>query len=248
LKEQQMNRAFIYGDLLFETIRVMDGVAQLMGLHYNRLKQSAAVLKYETNLTMNQFEQAVQQCVAESGLQKARVRFVLHRNATGFYTPDAHQTHYFAEAFSWEVPAAQKPLTAGVYTDNFKPCTELSSLKSGNGLLYVMAGIYARERGWDDAIILNEHGCICEATASNIFMVKQEKVYTPALTEGCVAGVMRAHTLSQLRHADYEVEETVISMEQLLDADAVFLTNALRGISHVGSIGDKQFQSFVLPS
>lgn len=240
-----MNRAFIYGDLLFETIRVMDGVAQLMTLHYNRLIQSAAVLKYATDLTMDQFVQTVQQCIAESGLLSARVRFVLHRNADGFYTPNHHQTLYFAEAFPWE-PPSQRPLTVGVYTDNFKPCTELSSLKSGNALLYVMAGIYAKEQGWDDAIVLNEHGCICEATASNIFMVKQEKVYTPALTEGCVAGVMRAHTLEQLRHANYEVHETVISMEQLLDADAVFLTNAMRGVTHVGAIGNKQFQSFTL--
>jgi branched-chain amino acid aminotransferase len=104
-----------------------------------------------------------------------------------------------------------------------------------------MAGIFANENGFDDALILNEHGCVCEATSSNIFMVKNEKVHTPALTEGCVAGVMRHHILEQLRNADYEVHETVVTLEQLLDADALFLTNAIRGVMHVGAIGDKLF-------
>lgn len=242
-----MNRAFIYGDLLFETIRVTDGIPQLLSLHYNRLMQSARLLKFETDLPIELFVQTIQQCAIQQQLQSARVRFVLHRNADGFYTPQRNQTHYFAEAFPLDL-FSPKSLVLGVYTDNYKPCNELASVKSGNALLYVMAGIFAKEQGWSDAILLNEHGCICEATSSNIFMVKNEKVYTPALTEGCVAGVMRAHTLEQLRHADYEVHETVVSMEQLLDADAVFLTNAIRGVVNIGSIGGKQFQSFTFNS
>jgi branched-chain amino acid aminotransferase len=242
---QKMNRAFIYGDLLFETIKVMDGVPQLISLHYNRLMQSAKLLKFDANLSMDEFVQTIQQCLAKEQLQTARVRFVLHRDADGFYSPQGNQTRYFAEAFPLD-SHYPKSLTLGVYTDNYKPCNELASVKSGNSLLYVMGGIFAKEQGWDDAILLNEHGCVCEATSSNIFAVKNDKVYTPALTEGCVAGVMRAHTLEQLRHADYEVHETVISMEQLLEADAVFLTNAIRGIVNVSAIGDKLFQSFTL--
>ncbi|MES2558959.1 MAG: aminotransferase class IV [Bacteroidota bacterium] len=242
-----MNRAFIYGDLLFETIRVTDGIPQLMNLHFNRLLQSAKLLKFETDLTMEVFVQALQQSVAESKLQDARVRFVLHRDADGFYTPQHHKTHYFVETFKLDTTPVVS-LNMGIYTDNYKSCNELSSIKSGNALLYVMAGIFAKERGWDDAILLNEHGCLCEATSSNIFMVKQERVFTPALTEGCVAGVMRAHTLEKLRHADYEVHETVITMEQLMDADAVFLTNAIRGVIHVSAIEGKSFQSFTLKS
>lgn len=242
---QKMNRAFIYGDLLFETIKVTDGLPQLISLHYNRLMGSAKVLKFDTGLSMDEFVQTIQQCLEKEQLQTARVRFVLHRDEAGFYTPKGHRTHYFAEAFPLE-SFHSSSVTLGVYTDNYKPCNELASVKSGNSLLYVMAGIFAKEQGWDDAILLNEHGCVCEATSSNIFAVKNEKVFTPALTEGCVAGVMRAHTLEQLRNADYEVHETVISMEQLLEADAVFLTNAIRGIVNVSAIGDKQFQSFTL--
>ncbi|MES2778943.1 MAG: aminotransferase class IV [Bacteroidota bacterium] len=244
---EKMNRAFIYGDLIFETIKVTDGIPQLMLLHYKRLKQSAQLLKFDTDLTMGMFEQTVQQCLQSSQLQTARVRFVLHRNADGFYIPKDNSTHYFAEAFALTIPS-KNTVKIGVYTDNYKPCNELSSIKSGNALLYVMAGIFAKEKGWDDAIILNEHGCVCETTSSSIFIVKNEIVNTPSLTEGCVAGVMREHTLEQLRHADYEVHETVISLEQLLDADAVFLTNAIRGVTHVSAVEGKSYQSFILKS
>lgn len=235
-----MNRAFIYGDLLFESIKVSGGMPQLLTLHYSRLMQSAQMLKFQTDLSIEKFEQAINDSIIHSGLKEARVRFVMHRSAEGFYTPSNNQTQVFTEIFPL-IFASNKILTLGVYADNYKPCNELSSIKSGNALLYVMAGIFANENGFDDVLILNEHGCVCEATSSNIFMVKNEKVYTPALTEGCVAGVMRHHILEQLRNADYEVHETVVTLEQLLDADALFLTNAIRGVMHVGAIGDKVF-------
>lgn len=237
-----MNRAFIYGDLLFETIRVTGGVPQLINLHFNRLMRSAKLLRFETDLTADLFNRIIMDCVESSPFKTARVRFVLHRDAGGFYTPDGNQTSYFAEISELQNPF-KKNLSAGIYPDNYKPCTELSSIKSGNALLYVMAGIYATEKGWDDAIILNEHGCICEATSSNLFMVKNETVYTPALSEGCVSGVMREHILEQLRNADYSVEESVITIDQLLDADAVFLTNAIRGVMPVEAIEGKAFVS-----
>jgi branched-chain amino acid aminotransferase len=236
-----MNRAFVYGDLLFESIKVSGGMPQFLTLHYNRLMQSAQILKFETDLSIETFEQIVNDTITQSSLKEARVRFVMHRNAEGFYTPSNNQTLIFTEIFPL-VFASNNILTLGVYTDNYKPCTELSSIKSGNALLCVMAGIFANENGFDDSLILNEHGCVCEATSSNIFMVKNEKVYTPALTEGCVAGVMRHHILEQLRNADYEVQETMVTLEQLLDADAIFLTNAIRGVMHVGFIGNKEFK------
>lgn len=242
-----MNRAFIYGDLVFETIRVADGIPQLLTLHFKRLVEGARLLKFEHALSYDIFSKAIVNSISNSQRKTARVRFILYRNAEGFYTPTTNKTAYEVEVFPL-TENTNHPIKTGIYSDNYKPCTELSSLKSGNALLYVMAGIFAKEHGWDDAILLNEHGCICEATSSNIFIVKNEKVYTPALTEGCVAGVMREHTLEQLRHAEYEIHETVISPEQLLDADAVFLTNALRGVVPVCSIGDQLFTSHTLLS
>jgi len=240
-----MNRAFIYGDLLFETIKVLDGKPLLAHSHYNRLCNSAAILKYEGLLSFEAFVASIEEAVKAQGKKDARVRFVLHRNADGFYTPSHNQTSYFVDVF--ELPEPRSAIQLGLYTQQYKPCTDLSLVKSGNALLYTMAGLWAKEQGLDDALILNEHGCICEATSSNVFVVKGETVFTPALSEGCVDGVMRKHIISRLQQADYSITETMVSIEQLEQADAVFLTNAIQGIVSVGKFEEIVYdlQSFM---
>lgn len=238
-----VNRAFIYGDLLFETIKIQQGKPQLIRLHYNRLTESARLLKFDFELDFGAFENAI--ISALKGQQDARVRFTVYRDSEGFYTPQQHQTGHMVEVF--QLPDAKKEgISIGLYTDLYKPCHELSNLKSGNALIYVMAGIWAKENGFDDAILLNEHGCICEATSSNIFLVKEDKVFTPALTEGCVDGVMRKHIIEQLKGEEYHITEAVITVEQLLEADHVFLTNAIQGIVPVKQFGTKTFSPFSL--
>jgi branched-chain amino acid aminotransferase len=235
-----LNRAFIYGDLLFETIKVEHGKPLLARLHYNRLISSARLLRFDTGLTFETFIQQIEHHTA--GQNRARVRFLLHRNAGGFYTPEHNGTGFLIEVFP--LPETRKErLRIGLYTDQYKPCHELSNLKSGNALVYVMAGIWAKENGFDDAVILNEHGCVCEATSSNIFIVKDEKVYTPALTEGCVDGVMRAHVIAELKQNDYVIHETVLTVEQLEQADAVFLTSAIAGTVGVSAFGSRSYSS-----
>lgn len=233
-----LNRAFIYGDLLFETIKVEQGRPMLVQLHYNRLMSSARLLKFDVSLSFDEFTASIE--AAAEGQQQARVRYTLYRDAGGFYTPDAHRTSSSVDVFPL-APPQKDSISLGLYTDLYKPCHELSNLKSGNALVYVMAGIWAKENGYDDTVILNEHGCICEAVSSNIFMVKNDKVFTPALTEGCVDGVMRNHVISQLKQGEYEITETMITVEQLLDADHIFLTNTISGVQAVARFGAKTF-------
>ncbi len=239
-----MNRAFIYGDLLFETIKVENGKPLLAHAHYHRLINSAAILKYKVILPFEVFVESIESAVQAQHKSEARVRFVMHRTADGFYTPAFHDTAYFVEVFP--MPQPRQDIRLGLFTDMYKPCHDLSLVKSGNALVYTMAGIWAQEQGLDDVLLLNEHGCICEATSSNVFIVKGETVYTPALSEGCVDGVMRRHIITRLQHADYTLSETMVSIEQLEQADAVFLTNAILGVVNVGSFESKQYERFSL--
>jgi branched-chain amino acid aminotransferase len=228
-----VNRAFIYGDLLFETIRVKDGVPLLVHAHYQRLATSATILKMDISISFADFTSEIKHSIAKSNLKDARVRFVLHRNGEGFYSPHTSGTSYFVEVFP--LPDTQQLLHLGLYTDNYKSCNELSTLKSGNALLYVMAGLWAKEQGYDDVLLLNEHGCVCEATSSNVFVVKDEKVITPPISEGCVAGVMRQFILNRLQEQHYDIKESVVTIEHIQQADAVFLSNAISGIRRVHS-------------
>lgn len=239
-----VNRAFIYGDLLFETIKVTDDSPALAHAHYKRLMESAAILKFETNFSFEAFVKSITDAVNEAKQKDARVRFVLHRNAAGFYKPDHHNTAYFVEVFP--LPEPKQSIKIGLYTDNYKPCNELATLKSGNALLYVMAGIWAKENEYDDALILNEHGCVCEATSSNVFVVKDEKVFTPPISEGCVDGVMRKFVIHQLLEKQYTISERLVTIEEIQDADAVFLTNAISGVVKVSQFENKLYDNTAL--
>jgi branched-chain amino acid aminotransferase len=235
----KVNRAFIYGDLLFETIRVKDGSAMLAHAHYTRLIHSARLLQWEVDLSLSEFTKAISGAVADAGLTDARVRFVLHRDGAGFYLPETNQAKWFVEVFP--LPFIQNSVAIGLYTDNYKPCNELSTLKTGNALIYVMAAVWARQNGFEDALLLNEHGCVCEATSSNVFVVKNEKVITPPISEGCVNGVMRQVVLNRLKDQQYDVSEGLVTIEQIQEADAVFLTNAIAGIRRVSRFEDRPF-------
>lgn len=237
-----MNRAFVYGDLLFETIKVVDGNMQLGQLHYKRLVTGANALKMVFTLSFEEFKQLVEEASETMKVKETRVRFVLYRDSTGFYTPNNHQT-----AFTMDVFPIQKPssLHLGIYTETYKPCHFVSNLKSGNAIVYTLAGIWAKEHQFDDALLLNEHGRICEAISSNVFCVIGNNVITPSLTEGCVAGVMREWLLTQLQQSNYTVEEGVITMEQLNQADAIYLTNAVHGIRRVQSLNGMPLKPIV---
>lgn len=228
-----MNRAFVYGDLLFETIKVVDGKMQLGQLHYNRLVTGANALKMVFTLTFETFVQLVEEASQTLNLNETRVRFVLYRDSTGFYTPNNNQT-----AFAIDVFPIQKPpsLHLGIYTEIYKPCHVVSNLKTGNALVYTLAGIWAREHQFDDALILNEFGHICEATSSNIFCITQNHVLTPSIQQGCVAGVMREWVLTQLLETSFTIHEGIVTHDDLTNADAVYLTNAIYGIRQVTSI------------
>lgn len=239
-----MQRAQIYGDLLFETIKVAQGAPMLAHAHYARLVNGAQMLKFVYNLSFEQFVTMIQQAVAAQNKTEARVRFVMFRDEGGFYKPANRSASCFVEVFP--LPQPKQNIKLGLYTDNYKPCTELSTIKSGNALLYIMASIWAEENGYDDVLLLNEHGCVCEATSSNVFVVKDEKVITPPVSEGCVDGVKRKFIIQQLQENHYTVQEALVTIEQIHQADAVFLTNAISGVVKVAQFEDKVYDNAAL--
>ena len=97
----------------------------------------------------------------------------------------------------------------------------------------VVALQFAKGSGFDDALILNSRGNICETSSSNIFLIQKGVLFTPALTQGCVAGTKRRELLGILPGLGFQVEETIISKEMIHESEEVFLTNAIRQIRPV---------------
>lgn len=128
------------------------------------------------------------------------------------------------------LPAApEQQLICGIVPDLCKDINRYARIKSSNRSLYEAAAHTAQEQGWDDALLLNRYGRIAESTIANIFIVRKGVWYTPPLSEGCVAGVMRRHLLSQ-RNRYTLIKEIPLSPEALITADMVLLVNSIRGI------------------
>ena len=107
----------------------------------------------------------------------------------------------------------------------------------------MLAALSAKKEKWNDAVVLNTHGRICDTTIANIFIVKDNVVYTPSLQEGCVAGIMRRAVIQNLLEANGQLVEKEITITDLLAAEEVFLTNSMYHIRWVQRIGDIVYQN-----
>ncbi len=241
------SRGIRYGDGVFETMKMVNGVLLHADEHFARLWQGLSVLRFELP---RQFEPSALQQQVEALAAKnshshaARIRLMVFRGDGGLYDAKSHAPQYVIETLplpegngAWN----SNGLVLGIFSDARKSCDVLANIKHNNYLPYVLAALEAKKEKWNDALLLNIHGRVCDSTIANFFMIKDDHVYTPALAEGCVAGVMRRHLLGLMRANGINVTETAISTGMLNTADEVFLTNAIYNLRWVQSVNDKQY-------
>lgn len=159
--------------------------------------------------------------------------------------PSATESRFHYLLTGSRLPPPAGPLKAGIAGNSVKPFHAGGHMKTGDRKLYETAERTAAEHGWDEALICNEKGHIIESSIANIFWVESKNLFTPPLSEGCVAGVMRAFLLEKLPAAGYQVQEAPLTVERLGQADEVFLSNALRGLRpvvHIDSL--KSYETY----
>jgi branched-chain amino acid aminotransferase len=230
------NRSFRYGDGLFETMMVRDGRLCLSTYHFDRLFSGMQFLSLRKTFTRQDLEaQILELCQKNGNPPRSRVRMVVFRDVGAY--PISPTPHFIIE--SWPLPGEtalnDKGLIIDVFPDGRKACDTLANLKSNNYLLYTLATLYAQKYVLDDCLVLNSQDRIADSTIANLFYVKNGQFYTPPLSEGCVAGVMRRYLLENMPHAGFPIVEKSVTPEDLLNADEIFLTNAIRGIRWVSS-------------
>jgi branched-chain amino acid aminotransferase len=241
------NRGFKYGDGLFETMRMCNGKLQFVEQHADRLKAGMKALKIDGYNLFDEYflKHKTAELIKKNKFNgNARFRLSIYRDAAGLYTPQNNKAGYLLEVSPVDdlyYELNKKGLIIDVYDEITKPINKLSNYKTSNSLLYVMAGLYQKQHKLDEALILNQNGFLCESTSSNIFIVYQKQIYTPALSEGCVAGVMRSVILQLAKIHDLSLIEAQINPEILKQADEVFITNASSGIRWVMGYGKKRY-------
>jgi len=240
------NRGFKYGDGIFETIKVVNKKVIFWEDHYFRLMASMRMLrmKIPMEFTLEFLEKEILKTVAvlEEGIS-FRVRLNVFRKDGGLYTPKTNAINYLIEA-SESNYQTKETYEIDVFKDFYNYSGLLSTIKTNNRMLNTLASIYASENDLDNCILVNERKGVVEVANANIFIVKDNVVKTPALTEGCIKGIVRSKVIEILtKNKDFTIEETVISPFEIQKADEVFITNAIMGIQAVTKYKKKSFNT-----
>ncbi|MCB9252634.1 MAG: aminotransferase class IV [Flavobacteriales bacterium] len=220
------NRAFLYGDGFFETFVLRNGENPFWDLHYKRILASALVLKMEINPLWNEkyFADLLKKESQKYPEKQLRVKIVFFRSSSGWYLPVKNEMSF--EIFMFPcIEDLREELRTGIYHEALKPVHPWSNLKTTSSLFFVMAALYMKEENWEELIILNQYGRICEGLTSNLFIRKNDIYYTPPLTEGCVNGINRK---SLIESQKFTIVEKVLEVEELKDGE-VFFSNSVRG-------------------
>lgn len=241
------NRGFRYGDGLFESMRFMKGELRFPELHIDRIRKGMKLLKFDNYSQIDAWfiREKVEELIRRNKTgPDARIRLTVFRDAEGLYSPSANKMAYVLE--SQKLDESQytinlKGLIIDVFDEIPKPVNLLSNLKTCNALIYVLAGIFKNQNALDEVLVLNQKGFLCESMSSNVFVVYDRKLYTPALNEGCIAGVMRQVVMRLAKENGIELVEAQINPEILNQADEIFLTNAGRGIQWVMGYNNKRY-------
>ncbi len=240
------NRSFKYGDGLFESMRLLKGHLKFADLHADRLQRGMKALKIDGYSQMDAWflKDITEQLAIRNKVKHGRMRLTVYRDSEGLYTPSQNTMGYCLEITPVEEPRYflnPKGLIVDIFTEIPKPSNYLSNIKTCNSLTYVMAAIFKAQNNLDEVFLLNQNGFLCEASSANVFVYYQNHLYTPALSEGCVEGVMRQVVIDLAKKIGIPVTEAQINPEILYEAYEVFVTNASRGIQCVMGYGVRRY-------
>lgn len=248
LNSLSQNRGFLYGDAVFETVKIVNSKILFLEDHYFRLMASMRILRMEIpmDFTMEFFEEQVLTTVTNNGFaQSSRARITVYRKDGGFYLPTTNTISFLIHASpldNKDYLLESRPCEVDLYKDFYISKQLLSTLKTTNKVLHVTASIYADENDLDNCILLNESKNVVEVLQGNIFMVQGNRLITPPVSEGCCNGVLRKQLLVLAKKIEgLEVIEEVISPFDLQKADELFYTNVIKGIQSITKYRKKDF-------
>jgi branched-chain amino acid aminotransferase len=242
------NRSLRYGDGLFETMKMVKGQIINKEFHFERLFNGLSLLQFEIPKIFNApfLEKKINRiAVKNKHTNVTRIRLMLFRGNGGIFDPENLLPNYIIETSSLplENQLNETGLVIDVFPDAKKSCDLFSNLKSNNYLPYVMAGLFAKKNKLNDCIVLNSFERICDSAIANIFIIDDNNIYTPPLTEGCVAGTMRRWMLERFDLKKYPVSEKKLSVNDVLNADEFFLTNSISHLRWVKKFRDKNYSN-----
>lgn len=243
------NRSFLYGDGLFESMRMINEKIMFLEEHIHRLKQGMNALHIQTPSYFNIsfLTDKIIELAAKNGINKhARIRLNVFRKEGGFYAPEDDNAGWLisinqASEIRYEINSMG--LHIDIFPELKKSVNKLSSFKTCNALIYVLAGVWKNARNLDEVLILNENNRICEGLNANVFMLTNNQVITTPVSEGCIEGVMRNQVINIIKERNILFSEAKIEISDMNSADEIFLTNASSGLRWVSAYKNNRYFS-----
>ena len=243
------NRAFLYGDSVFETLRIIDNKIVFWEDHYFRLMSSMRIIRLDIpdNYTPDFLQKNIlelHKMVSKNG--HSRIRINVFRFSEGKYTPDNNKSSFMIscnEISSPEFKINNGKYVVDLYKDYYLDNQLISSIKTNNKIINVVASIYAKENGLNNCVLLNKDKMVAEFINSNIFIIKNDQIFTPTIKSGCLNGVLRKNLINILKKCSYSISEIDISTFDLTQSDEVFGTNVIQGLFCVTNYRNKIYSN-----
>ena len=248
----ESNRGFLFGDAIFETIKVNGTKILFLEEHYLRLMASMRICRMEIpmNFTMEFMEEEILKLIAlQTNKVSNRIRFSVFRNAEGFYNPTSNDVQFIitcSELASDTYVFSSTTYEVELYKDFHISKHLLATLKTNNKMINVVASIFAKENGFENCLLINEDKNVVEATNGTIFMKMGNQIITPPTSDGCLNGIMRKQVIAIVAKMEgIEMIEKSISPFDLQKADELFISNVITGIQPITKYRKKEFTSEV---
>lgn len=241
LERIAFNRAFLYGEGFFETMRKSNGDFPLWDYHWDRIKQSADFLSVSGHPIVN--KEGLYNLLIDSSDQynNATLKLLFYTEGTGKYAGKMRRLKYMIKVDALHTPNPLWPengLSIDISQKSIIPAkAPYGFIKKTAALPYVLADREKEDRELDELLILNTDGEVAEAIYHNIFIYVDGTFYTPPINSGCVAGTARAMLIDYFKKNDRPVLEKNLSIDDVKSADEVFLSNAIRLIQPVVKLG-----------
>jgi branched-subunit amino acid aminotransferase/4-amino-4-deoxychorismate lyase len=223
---------FLYGWGLFETMRAYHNRIVYFDAHLRRLRESCYLVDIKCPYSLAKLKTIIRQTVKINGFSDAQVRLTLWKAQSG--------ADILITVKKYRPYSANKE-----YKNGFRACVSsfkqnenfyLARLKTTNYLLYRLAYVEAKDKGFDEAIILNNRGYLTEGSRANIFLFKDRELWTPALGCGCLNGITRKVIFDLAKKYHLQASESNLTLSDLYAADEAFFTNSLLGIMPLAAI------------
>lgn len=240
------DHGFLYGDGVFEGIRVYDGNVFKLKEHIDRLYESAHSIMLDIPHRKEEMEEIIVNTVIKNDLQSAYIRVVVSRGAGDLGLDPRNcpkpTVIVIAEALAiYAEELYEKGLKlASVGYRRSRPDTLNPQIKSLNYLNNILVKLASVQANADEALILNNEGYVTEGSADNIFIIKEEKIVTPPVYLGALEGITRNTIIDLAKELDYEIVEEPFTLHDVYIADEVFLTGTAAEVIPVISVDDRK--------